>query len=158
MHGDGRRSYCWVFAPMSYWRGHAELTIQSIYPYPQRGSMIPRYARPAMTKIWDADNKFQIWFEIEAHACDAQAKLGVIPESAAKMVWDKGKWDIAQIDEIEKETKHDVISFLTNLAEYVGPDARFVHQGMTSSDVLDTCFSVQLVQASALLLKDIENA
>ena len=157
MHGDGRRSYCWVFAPMSYWRGHAELTIQSIYPYPQRGSMIPRYARPAMTKIWDADNKFQIWFEIEAHACDAQAKLGVIPESAAKMVWDKGKWDIAQIDEIEKETKHDVISFLTNLAEYVGPDARFVHQGMTSSDVLDTCFSVQLVQASALLLKDIDD-
>jgi len=119
--------------------------------------MIPRYARPAMTKIWEPDNKFQIWFEIEAHACDAQAKLGVIPEAAAKAVWDKGKFDIARIDEIEKETKHDVISFLTNLAEYVGPEARFVHQGMTSSDVLDTCLSVQLVQASALLLKDIDD-
>ncbi|MSO98339.1 MAG: adenylosuccinate lyase [Rhodospirillaceae bacterium] len=119
--------------------------------------MIPRYARPAMTKVWEPDNKFQIWFEIEAHACDAQAKLGVIPESAAKAVWDKGKWDIERIDAIEKETKHDVISFLTNLAEYVGPDARFVHQGMTSSDVLDTCLSVQLVQASSLLLKDIDD-
>ena len=119
--------------------------------------MISRYARPAMTKIWEPENKFQIWFEIEAHACDAQAKLGVIPESAAKAVWAKGKWDIARIDEIEKETKHDVISFLTNLAEHVGPDARFVHQGMTSSDVLDTCLSVQLMQASTLLLKDIDD-
>ena len=119
--------------------------------------MISRYARPAMTKIWEPENKFQIWFEIEAHACDAQAKLGVIPESAAKAVWAKGKWDIARIDDIEKETKHDVISFLTNLAEHVGPDARFVHQGMTSSDVLDTCLSVQLMQASTLLLKDIDD-
>jgi adenylosuccinate lyase len=118
--------------------------------------MIPRYARPAMTKIWEPDNKYQIWFEIEAHACDAQAKLGVIPEAAAKAVWDRGRWDIARIDEIERETKHDVIAFLTNLAEHVGPEARFVHQGMTSSDVLDTCLSVQLVQASAILLKDID--
>ncbi len=119
--------------------------------------MIPRYARPDMTKIWEPENKFQIWFEIEAHACDAQAKLGVIPESAAKAVWAKGKWEIARIDAIEKETKHDVISFLTNLAEHVGPDARFVHQGMTSSDVLDTCLSVQLLQASTIILKDIDD-
>ncbi len=118
--------------------------------------MIPRYARPAMTKIWEPDNRFRIWFEIEAHACDAQAKLGVIPHEAAKAVWQRGKWDIARIDEIERETKHDVIAFLTNLAEYVGPEARFVHQGMTSSDVLDTCLSVQLVQAADILLKDLE--
>jgi adenylosuccinate lyase len=118
--------------------------------------MIPRYARPAMTAIWEPDNRFRIWFEIEAHAADAQAKLGVIPASAAKAVWERGKWDIARIDEIERETKHDVIAFLTNLAEYVGPEARFVHQGMTSSDVLDTCLSVQLVQAADLLLKDID--
>jgi adenylosuccinate lyase len=119
--------------------------------------MIPRYARPAMTKIWEPDNKFRIWFEIEAHACDAQVQLGVIPAEAAKAVWQRGKWDIERIDEIERETKHDVIAFLTNLAEYVGPEARFVHQGMTSSDVLDTCFSAQLVQASDLLLKDIDD-
>jgi len=118
--------------------------------------MIPRYARPAMTKIWEPENRFRIWFEIEAHACDAQAKLGVIPASAAKTVWEKGKWEIARIDEIERETKHDVIAFLTNLAEYVGPDARFVHQGMTSSDVLDTCLSVQMVQAADILLADID--
>ncbi len=118
--------------------------------------MIPRYARPAMTKIWEPDNKFRIWFEIEAHACDAQAKLGVIPAEAAKAVWQRGKWDIARIDEIERETKHDVIAFLTNLAEYVGPEARFVHQGMTSSDVLDTCLSVQLVQAADILLADLD--
>ena len=118
--------------------------------------MIPRYARPAMTASWEPDNKFRIWFEIEAHACDAQAKLGVIPAEAAKAVWQRGKWQIDRIDEIEKETKHDVIAFLTNLAEYVGPEARFVHQGMTSSDVLDTCLSVQLTQASDLLLKDID--
>ena len=119
--------------------------------------MIPRYARPAMTKIWEPDNKFRLWFEIEAHACDAQAQLGVIPADAAKAVWQRGKWDIARIDEIERETKHDVIAFLTNLAEYVGPEARFVHQGMTSSDVLDTCLSAQLVQAADLLLKDIDD-
>jgi adenylosuccinate lyase len=119
--------------------------------------MIPRYARPAMTKIWEPDNKFRIWFEIEAHACDAQVKLGVVPAGAAKAVWQRGKWDIERIDEIEKETKHDVIAFLTNLAEYVGPEARFVHQGMTSSDVLDTCLSVQLVQATDILLKDIDD-
>ncbi len=119
--------------------------------------MIPRYARPAMTKIWEPENKFRIWFEIEAHACDAQAKLGVIPADAAKAVWARGKWEIDRIDAIERETKHDVISFLTNLAEHVGPEARFVHQGMTSSDVLDTCLSVQLVQATDILLKDIDD-
>jgi len=118
--------------------------------------MIPRYTRPEMAAIWSAETKFQIWFEIEAHACDAQAKLGVIPESAAKAVWARGKWDVARIDEIEAEVKHDVIAFLTNLAEHVGDEARFVHQGMTSSDVLDTCFSVQLVKAADLLIGDID--
>ncbi len=118
--------------------------------------MIPRYSRPEMTAIWTAENRFRIWFEIEAHACDALAKLGVIPASAAKNVWKKGKWDIARIDEIEKVTRHDVLAFLTNLAKHVGPDARFVHQGMTSSDVLDTAFSVQLKQSADLLLKGID--
>ena len=95
--------------------------------------MLPRYTRPQMAAIWAPENRFRIWFEIEAHACDAQAELGVIPRSAAEAVWQKGKFDIDRIDEIERETKHDVIAFLTNLAEYIGPDARFVHQGMTSS-------------------------
>ncbi|MDP2119103.1 MAG: adenylosuccinate lyase [Hoeflea sp.] len=120
--------------------------------------MIPRYSRPEMVDIWSPESKFRIWFEIEAHACDALAELGVIPKEAAKTIWDKGNvatFDIDRIDEIERETKHDVIAFLTHLAEIVGPDARFVHQGMTSSDVLDTCFSVQLVKASDLLLADI---
>ncbi|MEO1744918.1 MAG: adenylosuccinate lyase [Pseudomonadota bacterium] len=121
--------------------------------------MIPRYARPQMTSIWSPETKFRIWFEIEAHACDALAKLGVIPEDAAKTIWEKGgaaEFDIARIDEIERETKHDVIAFLTHLAEIVGPDARFVHQGMTSSDVLDTCFNVQLTRAADLLLADMD--
>ncbi|MGP1397853.1 MAG: adenylosuccinate lyase [Inquilinaceae bacterium] len=118
--------------------------------------MIPRYSRHDMTRIWEADNRFRIWFEIEAHACDAQAELGVIPKSAAKTVRAKGAFDAARIDAIERETHHDVIAFLTNLAEHVGPDARFVHQGMTSSDVLDTCLAVQLTQAADLLLADID--
>jgi len=118
--------------------------------------MIPRYSRPEMTRIWEPENRFRIWFEIEAHACDAQAELGVIPKEAAAEVWAKGKWEIARIDEIERETKHDVIAFLTNLAEYVGPSARFVHQGMTSSDVLDTCLAVQMKQAADLLLADLD--
>ena len=92
--------------------------------------MIPRYSRSAMTKIWEPENRFRIWFEIEAHACDAQAELGVIPVEAAKAVWERGGFDVARIDEIEAEVKHDVIAFLTNLAEHVGPDARFIHQGM----------------------------
>jgi adenylosuccinate lyase len=118
--------------------------------------MIPRYSRPEMVSIWEPQNKFRIWFEIEAHACDAQAELGVIPKEAAKTVWEKGQFDIERIDAIEEVTKHDVIAFLTNLAEYVGPEARFVHQGMTSSDVLDTCLSVQLKEAADLLLKDMD--
>ena len=114
--------------------------------------MIPRYTRPEMAAIWEPENKFRIWLEIEAHACDAQAELGVIPKEAAKAVWERGQFDVARIDAIEAETKHDVIAFLTNLAEYVGPEARFVHQGMTSSDVLDTTLSVQLKQATELLM------
>ncbi len=113
--------------------------------------MIPRYARQQMTDIWSPHSKFQIWFEIEAHACDAMASLGVIPAEAAKAVWERGQFDIDRIDEIERETKHDVIAFLTNLAEYVGEEARFVHQGMTSSDVLDTTLAVQLSRAADLL-------
>ncbi|MEE9314586.1 MAG: adenylosuccinate lyase [Rhizobiaceae bacterium] len=121
--------------------------------------MIPRYSRSVMTDIWSPASKFRIWFEIEAHACDALADLGVIPKEAAKTIWEKGgraEFDVDRIDEIERETKHDVIAFLTHLAEIVGPDARFVHQGMTSSDVLDTCFSVQLVKATDLLLEDMD--
>jgi adenylosuccinate lyase len=118
--------------------------------------MIPRYSRPEMAAIWSDETKYQIWFELEAHACDALAKLKVIPESAAKTIWEKGKFEVDRIDEIERTTKHDVIAFLTNVAEHVGPDARFLHQGMTSSDVLDTCLSVQLTRASDILLKDID--
>src|SRR6266478_1306305 len=118
--------------------------------------MIPRYSRPAMSAIWEAQNRFRIWFEIEAHACDAQAALGIIPAEAARAVWEKGKFEIARIDAIEHETKHDVIAFLTNVAEHVGPEARFMHQGMTSSDVLDTCLAVQLKQAADILLADID--
>ncbi|MEO3433202.1 adenylosuccinate lyase [Inquilinus sp. CAU 1745] len=118
--------------------------------------MIPRYSRAEMTRIWEPENRFRIWFEIEAHACDAQADLGVIPKSAAEAVWARGKFEIDRIDEIERETKHDVIAFLTNLAEHVGPEARFVHQGMTSSDVLDTTLSVQMSQAADLLLEDLD--
>ena len=119
--------------------------------------MLERYSRPRMREIWEPKNKFRIWFDIEAHACDAQASLGVIPKEAAAAVWDKGSFDLARIDEIERETKHDVIAFLTNLAEYVGPEARFVHQGMTSSDVLDTCLSLQLVQSTDLLMEDLDS-
>ncbi|HIF10500.1 MAG TPA: adenylosuccinate lyase, partial [Sneathiellales bacterium] len=118
--------------------------------------MIPRYSRPDMVALWEPENKFQIWFEIEAHAADALADLGVIPKEAARKVWEKGKFEVDRIDEIEREVKHDVIAFLTNLAEHVGPDARFVHQGMTSSDVLDTCLNVQLAQATDILLADME--
>ena len=118
--------------------------------------MIPRYSRAEMTQIWDPENKLRIWFEIEAHACDALAKLGIIPASAAKNIWKKGKWELARIDEIEKETRHDVLAFLTNIAEHIGPDARFVHQGMTSSDVLDTAFAVQLKEAADLLIEDLD--
>src|ERR1700745_3802372 len=112
-----------------------------------------------MAAIWSPETRFRIWFEIEAHAADAMAELGLIPKDAAKTIWDKGraaKFDIARIDAIEREVKHDVVAFLTHLAEIVGPQARFVHQGMTSSDVLDTCFSVQLVRAADLLIADVD--
>src|SRR3981189_2924093 len=121
--------------------------------------MIPRYTRTAMASIWEAQTRFKIWFEIEAHAADALAELGVIPKEAAKAIWAKAQdamFDVARIDEIERETKHDVIAFLTHLAEIVGPEARFVHQGMTSSDVLDTCLNVQLTRAADLLIADID--
>src|SRR5438045_6125018 len=121
--------------------------------------MIPRYTRPEMAAIWAPKTRFRIWFEIEAHAADAMAELGIVPKAAAKKIWAKGKnakFDVARIDEIERETKHDVIAFLTHLAEIVGPEARFVHQGMTSSDVLDTCLNVQLTRAADILVGDIE--
>jgi adenylosuccinate lyase len=121
--------------------------------------MIPRYSRPEMTQIWEAQTRFRIWFEIEAHAADAMAKLGIVPKAAAKKIWAMGRdaiFDVARIDAIEAETKHDVIAFLTHLSEIVGPDARFVHQGMTSSDVLDTCFNIQLVRAADLLIADVD--
>src|SRR3979490_50424 len=121
--------------------------------------MISRYTRPEMASIWEAQTRFKIWFEIEAHAADALAELGVIPREAAKVVWAKARdviFAVARIDEIERETKHDVIAFLTHLAEIVGPEARFVHQGMTSSDVLDTCLNVQLTRAADLLISDVD--
>ena len=118
--------------------------------------MIPRYSRPDMVAIWTPEARFGIWFEIEAHATDALAELGVVPREAAAAIWAKGAFEVERIDEIERETKHDVIAFLTNVAEHVGPEARFMHQGMTSSDVLDTCLSVQLARASDLLLADID--
>jgi adenylosuccinate lyase len=118
--------------------------------------MIPRYARPDMTALWEAESRFSIWLEIETHAMDAMVKLGIVPEDAAKALREKGGFDVDRIDEIEREVKHDVIAFLTSLSEHVGPEARFVHQGMTSSDVLDTCFNVQLVRASDILLKDMD--
>lgn len=121
--------------------------------------MIPRYSRPEMAAIWSPETRFRIWFEIEAHAADAMAKLGIVPKAAAKKIWDKGRkatFDVVRIDEIERETKHDVIAFLTHLAEIVGPEARFVHSGMTSSDVLDTCFNVQLVRAADILVADVD--
>ena len=122
--------------------------------------MIPRYSRPEMVAIWSPETKFRIWFEIEAHACDAMAELGVIPKSAAKTIWEKGgaaKFDVEKIDAIEREVKHDVIAFLTHLAEFIGEDARFVHQGMTSSDVLDTTLAIQMSRAADLLLKDMDD-
>jgi adenylosuccinate lyase len=118
--------------------------------------MIPRYARPQMTSIWAPETRFRIWFEIEAHAMDAMAQLGIVPKEAAAAVWERGAFEVERIDAIEAEVKHDVIAFLTNVAEHVGPEARFLHQGMTSSDVLDTCLAVQLSRATDLLLEDLD--
>jgi adenylosuccinate lyase len=121
--------------------------------------MIPRYSRPEMAAIWSPATRFRIWFEIEAHAADAMAELGLIPKEAAKKVWEKGKnatFDVARIDAVEREVKHDVIAFLTHLAEIVGPEARYVHLGLTSSDILDTCLAVQLARAADILLADLD--
>ena len=121
--------------------------------------MIPRYSRPAMVALWEPQARFRIWFEIEAHACDALAEIGVIPKSAAAAIWEKAghvTFDVARIDAIERETKHDVIAFLTHLNEFIGPEGRFVHQGMTSSDVLDTCLAVQLSRAADMLIADVD--
>ena len=118
--------------------------------------MIPRYSRPEMARIWEPENRFRIWFEIEAHAAEAQAELGIIPRSAAQAIRQRGRFEVARVDEIEQETRHDVIAFLTNLAEHIGPEARFLHQGMTSSDVLDTALAVQLTQAADILLADLD--
>ncbi|MBV6487021.1 MAG: adenylosuccinate lyase [Pseudorhodoplanes sp.] len=121
--------------------------------------MIPRYSRPEMTAIWSPEQRYRIWFEIEAHATEAMAELGIVPKEAARIIREKGQaatFDVARIDAIEAEVKHDVIAFLTHLAELVGPEARFVHQGMTSSDVLDTCFNIQLTQAADILIADVE--
>ncbi|MDB5538626.1 MAG: Adenylosuccinate lyase [Devosia sp.] len=121
--------------------------------------MIPRYSRPEMVAIWSPETRFRIWFEIEAHATTKLAELGVVPRQAAEIIWQKGgeaSFDIDRIDEIERTTKHDLIAFLTHVAEIVGPEARFLHQGMTSSDVLDTCLAVQLSRASDILLADID--
>jgi adenylosuccinate lyase len=118
--------------------------------------MIPRYSRPQMSSIWAPEARFRIWFEIEAHALDAMAQLGIVPREAAEAVWAKGGFDVDRIDTIEAEVKHDVIAFLTSVAEHVGPEARFLHQGMTSSDVLDTCLAVQLKRASDLLIEDLD--
>src|ERR1700743_491567 len=121
--------------------------------------MIPRYARPEAAAIWSAQTRFKIMFEIEAHAADAMAELGVIPKAAAARIWERGRdaiWDVERIDEIERETKHDVIAFLTHVTEIVGPEARFLHQGMTSSDVNDTALAVQLSRATDILLEDVE--
>jgi adenylosuccinate lyase len=121
--------------------------------------MIPRYSRHEMTAVWSPETRFRIWFEIEAYASEAMAEIGVIPKAAAKAIWEKGskaKFDVARIDEIERVTKHDVIAFLTHLAGFIGPDARFVHLGLTSSDVLDTCLAVQLRRASDILIADVD--
>ncbi|HWG05641.1 MAG TPA: adenylosuccinate lyase [Beijerinckiaceae bacterium] len=121
--------------------------------------MIPRYSRPEMVTIWEPQTRFRIWFEIEAHACDALAEIGVIPKESARAIWERAghvTFDVARIDEIERVTKHDVVAFLTHLAEFIGPDSRFVHQGMTSSDVLDTCLAVQLSRAADILIADVD--
>jgi len=118
--------------------------------------MIPRYSDPEMVSIWETKNKYQIWFEIEAYAAEAMSEIGLVPKEAVKEIWEKGKFDIDKINEIEKVTKHDVIAFLTNLAESIGENSRFVHLGMTSSDILDTCLSIQLNQASKILINNLE--
>ena len=118
--------------------------------------MIPRYSRPEMAVIWEPQTRFQIRLDIERHACEAQEKLGAIPNGTAQALLERGKFEIDRIDELERSLKHDVIAFLTNIAEHVGEEARFMHQGLTSSDVLDTAFAVQLTQATDILLSDLD--
>src|SRR5512140_3862932 len=118
--------------------------------------MIARYTRPDMGRIWEDQNKFSIWLEIEILACEAQAQLGVIPADAVRVIREKAAFDVARIDQIEQEVKHDVIAFLTNVGEHVGPESRFIHVGMTSSDVLDTCLAVQMKQSGEILLTDLQ--
>ena len=118
--------------------------------------MIPRYTRAKMADLWTPEARFRIWFEIEAHAADAMVGLGIVPADAAKAIWERGAFDVERIDEIEREVKHDVIAFLTSVSEHVGPEARFMHQGMTSSDVLDTCLAVQLARAADILIEDVD--
>src|SRR5581483_2854623 len=157
-----RRSRMWLPAPRSVTarrKKHSAGVAFVSRPTRLELSMIPRYTRPEMAAIWEPQTRFQIWFEIEAHAADALAELGVIPKEAARTIWAKARnatFDVARIDEIERETRHDVIAFLTHLAEIVGPEARFVHQGMASSDVLDTCLNVQLTRAADILVEDID--
>src|SRR5690554_4652974 len=145
----------WPLACAAWWCSLSGQQMPSIAKGPH--PVIPRYSRPEMVAIWSPETKFRIWFEIEAHAADAMAELGVIPKDAAEAVWKArdATFDVARIDEIEAVTKHDVIAFLTHLGEIVGPAARFVHQGMTSSDVLDTCLNVQLTRAADILLDDL---
>ena len=114
--------------------------------------MIPRYSRPEMTAIWEPENKFRIWFEIEAHACDAQAALGTIPKEAARVIWERGAYQIQRISEIEQETKHDVIAYINNVSEYIGENAKYLHHGITSSDIVDTSFSIQLKQSTEVII------
>ena len=118
--------------------------------------MIPRYSREEMTSIWMDDTKFSIWLDIEIYALEAMEVIGIVPKGVSELVRRKAKFDIKKIEEIEKEVKHDVVAFLTNISESVGPEARFIHQGMTSSDILDTCLNIQLKRAGELLLKDLE--
>jgi adenylosuccinate lyase len=147
--------------PVPAWPVDRRSGVLALAPIPplRRLPMIPRYSRPAMVQIWEPQTRFRIWFEIEAHACDALAELGVIPKEDAAAIWAKAgqiRFDVERIDAIERETKHDVIAFLTHLAEFLGPESRFVHQGMTSSDVLDTCLAVQLSRAADLLIADLD--
>ena len=118
--------------------------------------MIPRYSRPQMAAIWSDQTKYEIWLEIETLAAEAMEQLGQIPAGTSKILRERGAFDIARIDEVEREVKHDVIAFLTSVTEHAGPEARFMHQGMTSSDVLDTCLAVQLTRAANLLLADLD--
>jgi adenylosuccinate lyase len=156
--GEGDRGVSSRDRPRAIGAGPRDLLWRG-FPKARQVPMIPRYTRPTMAAIWDAQTRYRIWFEIEAHAADAMAGLGIIPKEAAATIWAKGRdavFDVERIDEIEREVKHDVIAFLTHVAEIVGPEARFMHAGMTSSDVLDTCLNVQLTRAADILIADLD--